>query len=106
MIWHFLNLSQAHVINEENVTNAISEIVNFGNKVAAFFTQIRDLVRLANEASTIMKEWAETMQDQAENVFDCEYSVLLGVDIGVHLPQPIGSAELGRLQSSSLSSQV
>ena len=98
-----MNLSQAHVINEENVNNAIRGIVHgFVN----FFTQIRDLVNLAEQASTIMKEWAETMQDQAENVFDCEYSVLLGVDIGVHLPQPIGSAELGRLQSSSLSSQV
>ena len=98
-----MNLSQAHVINEENVTNAITGIANgFAN----FFTQISDLVNLAEQASTIMKEWAETMQDQAENVFDCEYSVLLGFDIGVHLPQPIGSAELGRLQSSSLSSQV
>ena len=101
-----MNLSQAHVINEENVNNAITEIVNIGNNFAQLFEQIRDLVKLANEASTIMKDWAETMQDQAENVFDCEYSVLLGVDIGVHLPQPIGSAELGRLQSSSLSSQV
>ena len=101
-----MNLSQAHVINEENVNNAITEIVNIGNSFAQLFEQIRDLVKLANEASTIMKDWAETMQDQAENVFDCEYSVLLGVDIGVHLPQPIGSAELGRLQSSSLSSQV
>ena len=98
-----MNLSQAHVINKENVSNAITGIVKgFAN----FFTQIRDLRNLAEQASTIMKEWAETMQDQAENVFDCEYSVLLGVDIGVHLPQPIGSAELGRLQSSSLSSQV
>ena len=98
-----MNLSQAHVINEENVTNYITGIAN---NFANFFTQIRDLRNLAEQASTIMKEWAETMQDQAENVFDCEYSVLLGVDIGVHLPQPIGSAELRRLQSSSLSSQV
>ena len=94
-----MNLSQAHVINEENATNTINGIANgFAN----FFTQIRDLVNLARQASTIMEAWAETMQDQAENVFDCEYSVLLGFDIGVHLPQPIGSAELGRLQSSSL----
>ena len=83
-----------------------NEITNIANGFANFFTLISDLVNLAEQASTIMKEWAETMQDQAENVFDCEYSVLLGVDIGVHLPQPIGSAELGRLQSSSLSSQV
>ena len=100
-----MNLSQAHVINEENVTNAISEIVNFGNKVAAFFTQIRDLVRLANEASTIMKDWAITMQEQAENVFECEYSVLLGFNLGADLGI-FGNIELGRLQSSSLSSQV
>ena len=100
-----MNLSQAHVINEENVTNAISEIVNIGNKFAAFFTQIRDLVNLATEASTIMKDWATTMQDQAENVFDCEYSVLLGFNLGVDLGI-FGNAELGRLQSSSLSSQV
>ena len=90
---HFLNLSQAHTINRENVSNLVSGIgIGFAN----FFSQIGDLVKLARDATKMMKDWAETMQDQAENVFDCEYSVLLGVDIGIHLPQPIGSAELGR----------
>ena len=100
-----MNLSQAHVLNEENVTNAITEIANIGNRFMQLFEQIRDLVRLANQASTIMKDWAITMQDQAENVFECEYSVLLGFDLGVDLGI-FGNAELGRLQSSSLSSQV
>lgn len=100
-----MNLSQAHVVNEENVTTAINEIVNIGNRFAQLFEQIRDLVKLARQASTIMKDWAITMQDQAENVFDCEYSVLLGFNIGVDLGI-FGNAELGRLQSSSLSSQV
>ena len=82
-----------------------NEITNIANGFANFFTLISDLVNLAEQASTIMKEWAETMQDQAENVFDCEYSVLLGFDISVDLGI-LGNAGLGRLQSSSLSSQV
>ena len=85
----YLNPSQAHYINEENVRNIINPFANF-------FTQIQDLLEIARDASTIMQDWAETMQDQVENVFNCEYSVLLGFDIGIHLPQPIGSAELGR----------
>ena len=100
-----MNLSQAHYINEENVTNALTHIAELAQGFANFFTQMQDLLKIAQEASTIMKDWAETMQDQVENVFDCEYSVLLGFDIGIHLPQPIGSAELGRLQSKSLSRQ-
>ena len=97
-----MNLSQAHAVNRENVEGAITGIVDgFAN----FFEQMSNLVGLANNATDIMKDWATTMQDQAENVFNCEYSVLLGFDIGFHLPQPIGSAELGRLQSIRLSSR-
>ena len=71
---------------------------------ANFFTQLQDLMNIAEQATKIMDEWAQTMQDQVENVFDCEYSVLLGFDIGIHLPI-LGSAELGRLQLISLSRQ-
>ena len=85
----FLNLSQAHYINQEKVLGIVNGFVNF-------FEQIQNLLEIAYDATTIMRDWAETMQDQVENVFNCEYSVLLGFDIGIHLPQPIGSAELGR----------
>ena len=81
--------TKTHHINQEKVLGIVNGFVNF-------FEQIQNLLEIAYDATTIMQDWAETMQDQVENVFNCEYSVLLGFDIGIHLPQPIGSAELGR----------
>ena len=78
----------AKVINQENFIGAV-------RKIADFIKQLFDLEGLAKQGSTIMSDWAETMKDQGTNVFNCEYSVLLGVDIGLSLPEPIGGIGQG-----------